>query len=122
MSVFKVNNEELPPPVSASWSIADLSSAESGRSTRNGAMSKDIIAQKRTLTFTWGILTIAEASRVAQLCKNKGAAVYLTYPDILTAKTVTGRFYTGDLTGGSYIIPKVSDIHINGLSCSFIEM
>ena len=50
MSVFKVNNEELPPPVSASWSIADLSSAESGRSTRNGAMSKDIIAQKRTLT------------------------------------------------------------------------
>ena len=80
MSVFKVNGIDLPPPVSAVWSLADLSSEESGRSTRNGAMQKDIIAQKRTLTFTWGILTRSEASTVAQLCKNRGAAVYLTIP------------------------------------------
>lgn len=122
MSVFKLNGIDLPPPVSAVWSLADLSSEESGRSTRSGAMQKDIIAQKRTLTFTWGILTRSEASTVAQLCKNSGAAVYLTYPDILTAKQVTGRFYTGDLTEGSYIIPKADDIRINGMSCSFIEM
>ena len=122
MSVFKVNGIDLPPPVSAVWSFADLSSEESGRSTRSGAMRKDIIAQKRTLTFTWGILTRSEASTVAQLCKNSGAAVYLTYPDILTAKQVTGRFYSGDLTEGSYIIPKPDDIRINGMSCSFIEI
>jgi hypothetical protein len=122
MSVFKVNGIPLPPPVSAVWSFADLSSEESGRSTRSGAMQKDIISQKRTLTFTWGILTRTEASTVAQLCKNSGAAVYLTYPDILTAKQVTGRFYTGDLTEGSYIIPNSDDIRINGMSCSFIEM
>lgn len=122
MSVFKVNGIDLPPPVSAVWSFADLSSEESGRSTRSGAMQKDIIAQKRTLTFTWGILTRSEASTVAQLCKNSGAAVYLTYPDILTAKQVTGRFYTGDLTEGSYIIPKPDDIRISGMSCSFIEI
>lgn len=122
MSVFKVNGIDLPPPVSAVWSFADLSSEESGRSTRSGAMQKDIIAQKRTLTFTWGILTRSEASTVAQLCKNSGAAVYLTYPDILTAKQVTGRFYSGDLTEGSYIIQNSDDIRINGMSCSFIEM
>lgn len=122
MSVFKVNGVDLPPPVSAEWSFADLSSEESGRSTRNGAMHKDIIGQKRTLTFTWGILTMSQASAVAQLCKNRGAAVRLTYPDILTGKTKTGRFYTGDLGGGNYIIPSPGDIHINGLSCSFIEM
>lgn len=122
MSVFKVNGNDLPPPVSAVWLLADLSSEESGRSTRSGAMQKDIIAQKRTLTFTWGILTLTQASAVAQLCKNRGAAVYLTYPDILTAKQVTGRFYTGDLSEGSYIIPKPDDIRINGMSCSFIEM
>ena len=122
MSVFKVNGIDLPSPVSAVWSLADLSSEESGRSTRSGAMQKDIIAQKRTLTFTWGILTRSEASTVAQLCKNSGAAVYLTYPDILTARQVTGRFYTGDLTEGGYIIPNPDDIRINGMSCSFIEM
>lgn len=122
MSVFKVNGIPLPPPVSAVWSLADLSSEESGRSTRSGAMQKDIIAQKRTLTFTWGILTRSEAATVAQLCKSSGAAVYLTYPDILTAKQVTGRFYTGDLTEGSYMIPNPDDIRINGMSCSFIEM
>lgn len=122
MSVFKVNGIDLTPPVSAVWSLADLSSEESGRSTRNGAMQKDIIAQKRTLTFTWGILTRSEASTVAQLCKNRGAAVYLTYPDVLTNKTVTGRFYTGDLSEGSYIIPYPDDVRITGMSCSFIEM
>lgn len=122
MSVFKVNGVDLPPPVSATWSFADLSSEESGRSTRNGAMSKDIIAQKRTLTMTWGILTLAQASTVAQLCKNRGAALRLTYPDVLTQSTKTGRFYTGDLTDGNYIIPKPNEIYINGLSCSFIEM
>lgn len=122
MSVFKVNGKDLPSPVSAVWSFADLSSEESGRSTRSGAMQKDIISQKRTLTFTWGILTLREASIVAHLCKNSGAAVYLTYPDILTAKQVTGRFYTGDLTEGSYMIPRIDDIRISGMSCSFIEM
>lgn len=122
MSVFKVNGIDLPPPVSASWSLADLSSAESGRSTRNGAMQKDIIAQKRTIAFTWGILTLAEAATVAQLCKNKGAAVRLTYPDVLTAKITTGRFYTGDMSSGNYMILNANDIRISGISCSFIEM
>lgn len=122
MSVFKVNGIPLPPPVSAVWSFADLSSEESGRSTRSGAMQKDIISQKRTITFTWGILTRQDAQTVALLCKSCGAAVYLTYPDILTAKQVTGRFYTGDLSEGSYIIPNENDIRINGMSCSFIEM
>lgn len=121
MSYFKISNIDLPSVSSAVWSFADLSSDESGRSTRTGAMQKDIIAQKRTLTFTWGYLTLAEASVVAQLCKNRGAAVYLTYPDILTGKNVTGKFYTGDLTNGSYV-PLGDGMYINGLSCSFIEM
>lgn len=122
MSVFKVNDIDLLPPESAVWSLADLSSEESGRSTRNGAMQKDIIAQKRTITFTWGLLSRDEAQSVAQLCKNSGAAVYLTYPDILTKKTKKSRFYTGDLTEGSYIILSAGEIYIKGMTCSFIEM
>lgn len=122
MSVFKVNGIDLPPSTQCTYSFADFSSEESGRSTRDGAMQKDIIAQKRTLTFTWGWLTLAEASTVMQLCKNKGAAVWLTFPDILTGKTETMRFYTGNLSGANYNIPNDKDIRINGMSCSFVEM
>ena len=120
MSLFKVNGIDIPSPVSCTWGFSDLSSDESGRSTRTGAMQKDIIAQKRTLDFTWGILSLDEAAIVAKLCKNSGAAVLLTYPDILENKIIIGQFYTGDLTNGSYIV--LDDIYINGLSCSFIEM
>lgn len=119
--LFKVNGEVLPSPVSAVWSIADLSSDESGRSSRTGAMSKDIIAQKRTLTFTWGILSFEEAARTAQLCKNKGAAVWLSYPDVMQGVPVTRRFYTGDMTGGSLVVTN-GELFVNGLTCSFIEM
>ena len=122
MSVFKVNGIDLPPPTKCVYSFADLSSDESGRSTRDGSMQKDIIAQKRTLTFTWGILPLNDASIVMQLCKNKGAVVWLTFPDILTAKIATMQFYTGDMSNADYLIPAASDIRINGMSCSFIEV
>ena len=122
MSVFKVNGIDLPSPIKCVYSFADLSSDESGRSTRDGSMQKDIIAQKRTLTFTWGILPLNDASIVMQLCKNKGAVVWLTFPDILTAKITTMQFYTGDMSNADYLIPAASDIRINGMSCSFIEV
>ena len=117
--LFKVNGEILPSPISVVWSIADLSSDESGRSSRTGAMSKDIIAQKRTLTFTWGLLSFEDAARTAQNCKNKGAVVWLGYPDVMEGLPVTKRFYTGDLTGGSLITAN-GELFVNGLSCSFI--
>lgn len=121
MSAFKINNIDVAPPVQCDWSYADLSSDESGRSTRTGAMSKDIIAQKHTLNLTWGYLTFAEASKIAQLCKKKGAALYLTYPDVIVGKYVTGRFYTGDLSGG-YNVFKDDEIYVMNMTCSFIEM
>ena len=80
--MFKINGIEMSSPTGCTWQLSDLSSDESGRSTRDGSMSKDIIAQKRTLSFTWTMLSWAEASKLANFCKNKGAVVMLTYPDI----------------------------------------
>lgn len=122
MSVFKVNGIDLPSPTQCIYSFADLSSEESGRSSRDGAMHKDIIAQKRTLNFTWGLLSLSDASTVIQLCKNKGAVVMLTFPDILTNKMMTIQFYTGDLSSASYYISDADDIYVNGMSCGFIEI
>ena len=71
--MFKINGIEMSSPTGCTWQLSDLSSDESGRSTSDGSMSKDIIAQKRTLSFTWTMLSWAEASKLANFCKNKGA-------------------------------------------------
>ena len=63
--MFKINGIEMSSPTGCTWQLSDLSSDESGRSTRDGSMSKDIIAQKRTLSFTWTMLSWVEASKLA---------------------------------------------------------
>lgn len=67
--MFKINGIEMSSPTGCTWQLSDLSSDESGRSTRDGSMSKDIIAQKRTLSFTWTMLSWVEASKLANFAK-----------------------------------------------------
>lgn len=67
--MFKINGIEMSSPTGCTWQLSDLSSDESGRSTRDGSMSKDIIAQKRTLNFTWTMLSWVEASKLANFAK-----------------------------------------------------
>lgn len=119
--MFKINGVTIAAPTSCSWQLSDLSSDESGRSTRDGAMSKDIIAQKRTLNFTWSYLTWAEVSKLANFCKNKGAAVMLTYPDIMAGTNTTIKCYTGDMSA-EYSLWDSKNKYVTNISCSFIEM
>lgn len=121
MDMFKINGVVIASPISCSWQLSDLSSDESGRSTRDGSMSKDIIAQKRTLTFTWNQLTWTETSKLANFCKNSGVVVLLTYPDIMNGTYTTGRFYTGDMTA-SYGLWDYKNQYVTNITCSFIEM
>lgn len=119
--MFKINGIEMSSPTGCTWQLSDLSSDESGRSTRDGSMSKDIIAQKRTLNFTWTMLSWVEASKLANFCKNKGAVVMLTYPDIMLGGYMTGRFYTGDMSA-DYSFWTDGTQRVTNVSCSFIEM
>lgn len=121
MDMFKINGIAISSPDSCSWLLSDLSSDESGRSARDGSMSKDIIAQKRTLSFTWSQLKWEEASKLAQLCKNAGVVVRLTYPDIMAGKYITKRFYTGDMSA-QYGLWKYTEQYVTNITCSFIEM
>lgn len=121
MNMFKINGVSMAAPVSCSWQLSDLSSEESGCSTRDGSMSKDIIAQKRTLSLNWSMLTWAEASKLANFCKNKGAVVMLTYPDLMSGTYTTIRCYTGDMTA-EYKIWNDSMQYVTNVVCSFIEM
>ena len=121
MDMFQINGVEIASPTSCSWQLSDLSSDESGRSTRDGSMTKDIIAQKRSLTFTWNYLTWTEASKLANFCKNKGVVLYLTYPDIMAGTYTRGRFYTGDMIA-NYGLWDYKNRYVTNISCSFIEM
>lgn len=118
--MFKINNIEISSPTHCSWLLSDLSSESSGRSTRNGRMSKDIIAQKRTLTFQWEHLKWSEASMLMRLSKSS-VSVYLTYPDLLTGKNETIECYTGDM-GGDYNLWDGENQDVTNITCTFIEM
>lgn len=112
---LKMNGIEVASPVSSSWSLSDLSSEESGRSTRTGVMTKDVIAQKRTRSIQWANLTEAEAVQIAHFCKKKSVTIRLTYFDVTEGATVTRLFYTGDLKGEDRP-------YSYNLSCDFIEI
>lgn len=94
-TMLKIDGVAVKSPSVFSWGLADLSSEESGRSTNDGKMTKDIIATKRNLSCTWNNLTQKEASEILQLVSKK---VYfnVTYPDALSGQNETREFYVGD--------------------------
>ena len=114
--MFKINNIEISSPTHCSWSISDLSSESSGRSTRNGRMSKDIIAQKRTLTFQWEHLKWNEASMLMRLSKS-AVSVYLTYPDLLTGKQA---IWAEIIICGTTKIKMSRILRVHSLKCEVI--
>lgn len=122
MSDFiKINNVTIPAPDNCNWRIADLSSEESGRSTRDGTANKDVIAQKRTLRMTWSILTWQEAARITRFFKNKGVFIQVTYPDVMEYRYITKTFYTGDAEC-DYSFVSDKEQYVRNLTCSCIEV
>ena len=118
--MFKINGVEITSPTACNWLLPDLSSESSGRSTRNGRMSKDIIAQKRTLTFQWEHLKWSEAAMLMKMCKSS-VSVQLYYPDLMTGTYVTIECYTGNMSG-DYRLWDGTNQDVTNISCTFIEM
>lgn len=121
MAFIALNGDEIKTPASCTWSLADESSSESGRSTQDGKMHKDVIAQKRILKIKWGRCTWEEAMRIANYCKNKGTEIEVTYPDIMEGGMVTKTFYTGDITV-PYDVWYGDTTKVSSVSCDFIEV
>lgn len=95
MAMLKIDGVAVKSPSAFSWGFADLSSEESGRSTNNGKMTKDIIASKRTLQCTWNNPTKDEVSTILGLVCGK-SYMKVTYPDALSGVNETREFYVGD--------------------------
>jgi hypothetical protein len=100
MAMLEFNGVAVKDPSSLTWSIADESSEESGRSTNDGKMNKDVITQKRKLELSWSNLTANEASTILKAVNytNVGAIFPVRYPDTMSNTYETRRFYVGDRT------------------------
>lgn len=122
MAFMKVNNVEIHSPASCTWKLADLSSEESGRSTRTGIMQKDVVARKRTLSCAWSAMTWNEAHNLTQFFKEDGIIVSVTFPDIMEGYNITKRFYTGDISANYNLWDEVHQKFIvTDVTCDFIE-
>ena len=100
MAMIEIEGSAIKDPSSFSWSISDLSSDESGRSTNNGLMSKDVLAQKRKLEMAWNNPTKEEISSILTAVNytTVGAFFSVKYPDAMSGVNETRTFYVGDRT------------------------
>lgn len=118
-TMLKIDGVAVKSPSVFTWGFADISSEESGRSTNDGIMNKDIIASKRTLSLTWNNPTKNEVKEILQLVCGK-AYFNVTYPDALSGQDETRVFYVGDRTAPIKIWTSENKIY-SSLSFNLIE-
>lgn len=120
MNDFLVNGAPIPEPSAYTWSLMDLSSEQSGRDL-TGQMTKDIVAQKRTLQLSWNFLTFEQASTLLKAV-NGSPFFSVTYPDAMDGAPATRTFYVGDRTAPCYSLNyELSCYGWAGVSFQFIE-
>lgn len=91
--LLKVDNVPMPCPSEFSWSLQDVSAAESGR-TDDSLMHKNRVAQKRKIALTWNEPTAAQTSTILTAFNPEYISVY--YWDALAGEYQTRTFYVGD--------------------------
>lgn len=90
---IKVGTTELPSPVDLSIDNEILWSEDSGRDL-SGLFSGDVVAEKKTLTISWGILSETELN----LIKNNLIAGYIPITFSDGSETTTIESYRGTLS------------------------
>lgn len=119
MAMLEFNGVAVKSPSVFQWDIMDLSSEESGRSTNDGYMNKDIVAIKRKLHCTWNNPNKDEVSHILQLVTGK-PYIRVKYPDSLSGKMETREFTVGDRTTPMKIW-TINNKRYSALSFNLIE-
>lgn len=94
MAFLTINGRAVACPVSLSIGNEIIWSSNTGR-TDTGKMVGDVIAEKQTLTVTWGILTDAEYKTI----KDNISAGFFSAKFHDAGEDVTIQAYRGTLTG-----------------------
>ena len=63
MAILKAGSTELPSPTEISTSDEIIWSSNTGRSA-DGTMLGDVVAEKKDITITWGVLTESEVATI----------------------------------------------------------
>lgn len=115
--VIKVNNEELPSPVSISSSDEILWSSNTGRSTASGKMLGDVIAEKQTFSIQWGILTKAEYKKIKDNLKSGFYPLQFVFDD----ETVKLSVYRGTISAEHLGYVGDGIYYYRSVSCDIVE-
>ena len=109
-----IDNVKVPTPQTYNWSKEDIDGEEGTGRDNEGEMFRHRIATKRKLSFTWGVLSIADTSKLLKALEPKFITV--RYLDAYTGDYETRIFYAG---------PQSADCgHRNrwlGISANLIE-
>lgn len=111
MSEITVNGVALASPVSISNSDEIIWSSGTGRSA-NGQMSGDVVANKKTIQISWGILTQDEYNAIRNIPSGFFNAVVLGQSIRAYRSTISGSCLGTFSDGVTYY---------NDVSTSFIE-
>ena len=111
MAEITVNGDALASPVSISNSDEIIWSSGTGRSA-NGLMSGDVIANKKTIQISWGILTQDEYNAIRNIPSGFFNAVVLGQSIRAYRSTISGSCLGTFIDGITYY---------NDVSTSFIE-
>lgn len=111
MAILKAGDIELPSPDEISTDDELIWSEETGR-VASGKMVGDVIAEKKTLSITWGILTESQVKLIAQNLKSgffpitfKDNGTFITIP---AYRGTLSKEHIGTLSDGIYYYRSVT--------------
>ena len=93
--MIKIDGVVIPTPSKYTPGIMNITKSERNAA---GKMIMEIIAVKRKLEMSWGILTSQETSDLLNAVS--GTFFTVEYPDPQTKNINTGEFYVGDRVAG----------------------
>lgn len=113
---IRANGVTLPSPVSLTEGNEIIWSANTGRSTSSGKMLGDVIAEKRTFSIQWGVLTTAQKNLIKANLKSGFHPVVFAFDSV----TVTLTSYRGTLAA-EYLGTFGGQEYYKNVTCQIIE-
>lgn len=120
MNILKINGIVVPSPVDGAWDDGTIAAPGSGRDEA-AHMNLDIIAEKKSLPYSWGLLTAAETSILLKAVKKNGIGnidVTVHNPEENTFKTYNCYASDRHVPIGCVVNGQV---YYNGITITFIE-
>ena len=116
MAILSVNGVALPSPTSIQIDDEIIWSSDSGRDL-SGLFSRDVIAQKKTITIGWGVLP----EKAVKLIQEKLCAGYFPVTFWDTGQFLTIEAYRGTLS--KVALGQIGDgiFYYKSVSCKIVQ-